>query len=180
MITLKSEYLIDIVGKWSMQRFASVQKQVQKMMPVSTVMAIALSSCVSRPLPECYPLITVLNQANDLLTNVDLNDEQALEQKAIGLQTINKELETLQVTNKQLDEFRNEFVKIYQTYSQAFEQTGEAIALVNAEESTDITVAQVKQAKLQVDRSRLSIHQASQKAESLSRQINKYCRVSTR
>lgn len=163
-----------------MQRFASVPQSVQTMMPVSILMAILLSSCASRPLPECYPLITVLNQGNDLLTNVDLNDEPAIEQKAIALQTISQELETLQMTNTQLEKFRHEFVEIYQTYSQAFHQTGEAIALANAESSTDITVAQVKQAKLQVDRARLSIHQASQKAESLSRQINKYCRVSTR
>lgn len=175
-----------------MQLFAHVQKQVQqpiqkqvqqriqKMIPVSTLMAVLLSSCAHGPLPECYPLITVLNKGSEVLTNVDLNDGAAVEQKANALKTISQELETLELTNKRLQEFRNDFVKIYQTYSHAFSQTREAIALVNTPSPTEVTVKQVQQAKLQVDRASLSVNQASPKAEVLSQQINQYCRVSSR
>ncbi len=163
-----------------MQFFA----QVPKIIPISALMTIFLSGflsgCTNAPLSECDSLIAVLKQGNDVLKNIDLNDGEAVEQKANALSQISQELQKLEVANKRLQEFRNDFVKVYQTYSHAFTQTHEAIAVVNNPLPAEVTVAQVQQAKLKVDRSSLSVNQASQQAELLSKRINDYCPVSLR
>jgi hypothetical protein len=149
---------------------------LEKMIPVSVLVAVVLSSCTHRPSPECRPLMTMLNQGNDLLTNVALNDGKAISQKANSLDKISQELQTMAVKDEKLQEFRFQFVQIYQIYGDAFAQTSEAIALAN-KSTTDVTLSQVKQAKLTVTQASLAISQASQAAESLSKQINRYCKV---
>lgn len=159
-----------------MQFFA----QVPKIISISALIAIVLSGCAHASLSECDSLIAVLKQGNNLLKNIDLNDGEAVEQKANALSQISEELERLEVLDKKLQKFRNDFVKIYQTYSHAFNQTHEAISLVNHPLPVEVTVEQVQQAKRQVDRSSLSVNQASQQAELLSKRMNKYCPVSLR
>jgi hypothetical protein len=149
---------------------------LEKITPVSFLLAVVLSSCAHRPLPECRPLMTMLNQGNDLLTNIDLNDGKGISQTANSLKLLREELENLAVTDKKLQEFRSEFVKIYQTLGDAFAQTSEAIALVN-KSTLEVTLPQVKQAQLKVNQARLSISQASEEAELRSKQINEYCQV---
>lgn len=147
-----------------------------KIIPVSVLLTVVLSSCTHRPLPECRPLMTMLNQGNDLLTNIDLNDGKGISQTANSLKLLREELEKLPVTDKKLQEFRSEFVKIYQTLGDAFAQTSEAIALVN-KSTIEVTLPQVKQAQSKVNQARLSISQASEEAELRSKQINEYCQV---
>ncbi len=147
-----------------------------KIIPVSVLLTVVLSSCTYRSLPECRPLMTMLNQGNDLLTNIDLNDGQGISQTANNLNLLREELEKLPVTDKKLQELRSEFVKIYQTLGDAFAQTSEAIALVN-KSTVEVTLPQVKQAQIKVTQARLSISQASEEAELRSKQINEYCQV---
>lgn len=149
---------------------------LEKITPVSVLLTLLLSSCTHRPLPECRPLMTMLNQGNDLLTNIDLNDGKGISQTANNLKLLREELEKLAVTDKKLQEFRSEFVKIYQTLGDGFAQTSEAIALVN-KSTLEVTLPQVKQAQLKVNQARLSISQASEEAELRSKQINDYCQV---
>ncbi|KOR38528.1 MULTISPECIES: hypothetical protein [Planktothricoides] len=149
---------------------------LEKIIPVSVLLTVVLSSCTHRPLAECRPLMTMLNQGNDLLTNVALNDGKAISQKANSLKLLRQELEKLAVTDEKLQEFRSQFVQIYQIYGDAFAQTSAAIAIVN-KSTLEVTLPQVKQARLKVTQARLSISQASQEAESLSKQINRYCKV---
>lgn len=147
-----------------------------KIIPVSVLLTVVLSSCTHRPLPECRPVMTMLNQGNDLLTNIDLNDGKGISQTANSLKLLREELEKLPVTDKKLQEFRQDFVKIYQTLGDAFAQTSEAIALVN-KSTIEVTLPQVKQAQSKVNQARLSISQASEEAELRSKQINEYCQV---
>lgn len=147
-----------------------------KIIPVSVLLTVVLSSCTHRPLPECRPVMTMLNQGNDLLTNIDLNDGKGISQTANSLKLLREELEKLPVTDKKLQKFRSEFVKIYQTLGDAFAQTSEAIALVN-KSTIEVTLPQVKQAQSKVNQARLSISQASEEAELRSKQINEYCQV---
>ncbi len=147
-----------------------------KMIPVSVLLTVVVSSCTHRPLPECRPLMTILNQGNDLLKNIDLNDGKGISQTANSLKLLREELEKLPVTDKKLQEFRSEFVEIYQTLGDAFAQTSEAIALVN-KSTVEVTLPQVKQAQVKVNQARLSISQASEEAELRSKQINDYCQV---
>ena len=153
-----------------------VQQQFRKIMPVGALVVVVLSSCARGPLPECDRPIAVLNQGSDLLTNIDLNDGEALARKANALETIRQELETVAVDDKKLQGFRQEFLAIYQTYRDAFDRTGEAIALVN-QSPTEVTLEQVQQAKLTVEQAARSVDLAAQKAESLSGKMNRYCRI---
>jgi hypothetical protein len=149
-----------------------------KMIPVSVLLAVVLSSCTHRPSPECRPLMTVLNQGNDLLTNLDLNDGKGISQTANSLKLLREELETLVLIDEKLQEFRSQFVDIYQIYGDAFAQTSEAISLVN-KSTLEVTLPQVKQAQLTVTQAQLSISQASQEAALRSKQINDYCQVAS-
>lgn len=147
-----------------------------KIIPVSVLLTMVLSSCTHRPLPECRPLMTMLNQGNDRLTNIDLNDGKRISQTANSLKLLSAELEKLPVTDKKLQGFRQDFVEIYQTLGDAFAQTSEAIALVN-KSTVEVTLPQVKQAQTKVNKARLSISQASEEAQLRSKQINDYCQV---
>ncbi len=146
------------------------------MIPFSILLTVVLSSCTHRPLPECRPLITMLNQGNDLLKNIDLNDGQGIFQTANSLKLFGEELEKLAVTDKKLQEFRQDFVEIYQTLGDAFAQTSEAIALIN-KSTLEITLPQVKQAQIKMNQARSLIGQAGETAKLRSKQINEYCQV---
>ncbi len=148
----------------------------EKMIPFSVLLTVVLSSCTHRPLPECRPLITMLNQGNDLLKNIDLNDGQGIFQTANSLKLLGEELEKLAVTDKKLQEFRQDFVEIYQTLGDAFAQTSEAIALIN-KSTLEITLPQVKQAQIKMNQARSLIGQAGETAKLRSKQINEYCQV---
>lgn len=152
---------------------------LEKIIPVSFLLTVVLSSCTHRPLSECRSLITMLNQGDKLLTNIDLSDGQGISQTGKNLKLLREKLDQLTVQDQKLQEFRSQFSQIYQTLGDALVQTNEAIALAN-KSTTEVTLSQIKQTQITVTQARLSISQASQAAASISQGLNDYCQVSTK
>lgn len=139
------------------------------------IFALLLAGCGNQKAVECNKLITGINQGHFLVSNFQGKDAPAANKLANELETVIKQLENLELKDKQLKNFQKQFSEIYKNLSAAFRNTAQALRSASAAGTSVGAIEQMQKAKQQVEVAGKIAKESAQKADQLGKEINKYC-----
>jgi DNA repair ATPase RecN len=139
------------------------------------IVALLMAGCSNQKAVECEKLITGINQGHTLVSNFKGKDAPAASKLANELDTVIKQLENLELKDKQLKHFQQQFSEIYKNLSAAFRNTAQALRKASAAGSSLGAIEQLQNAKKQVEAAGKVAEESAQKADQLGKEINKYC-----
>ena len=138
--------------------------------------AAFLTSCNSTTkTAQCNKLVVAINKGGELIKDIDIEQSKNAAELAGALDSVSQELEDFEFQDENLQKFQTRFAKIFMAMSQAFRETKDAMALVEQSKADSKGLAELHQAKTQVEKINQGIREVALDADSLAKEINDYC-----
>lgn len=166
---------------------------------IATVaIAFGLASCGESKVAQCNRLAEMVNQTESFMgefeteiqsfsqdiTNVESLDDikaatgeytAAVEKVVNNWDTLASELETTELEDETLVQFRDEYITIIRGYSSALTEASGAIGSIVNVQSEEELPDQIEQSQTQVTTAVEKIQQLSQQESAIIQEVNEYC-----
>ena len=140
------------------------------------LVAALLTSCNSTTkVAQCNKLVTTINKGSELVKDFDIEQSETAAELATALDSVSQDLEDFEFQDENLQKFRTRFVKIFIAMSQAFRETSDAMAMAERSKADSEGLAELHQAKTQVEKISQGVKEVALDADSLAKEINNYC-----
>jgi len=124
---------------------------------------------------QCHRLISVVNQGSSKIDQNQGKQAASTNQLAHELDGVSQNLAAVDLENPKLKEFQSDFVKVFQTLSQAIENASKALDSAKTAELTPAGREKVEKAKPEIEAEGKVAVKAAAQADILAGEVNLYC-----
>jgi chromosome segregation ATPase len=124
---------------------------------------------------QCNRLIDKIDDGHALMREFDKQTPQSTAQISQDLDALVEELKAVELSDRQLQTYRDRFAKIYSDLSDSFATTSTALASAQQAQSNKSGRQQVQQARTRVEQASQQAEQAAKKADAIATEMNAYC-----
>jgi hypothetical protein len=153
----------------------SILRNYRVIAPVSLSIAFLVSACSESKLSQCERLIKVVNKGTEL---IDKNKGQQVVtsiQLSKDLQAVTMEIKELKLEDVKLQEFQNNFIKVFETFSQSIESAGKALGSAKTADSSPQGRVKIQKARGGIDSALSTAATAAKHSDDLGSAVNQYC-----
>ncbi len=147
---------------------------------IATVIAASFSivGCGPSPMEQCNKLIATINKGSTLVNaqkeRYDVAGHRIL---AVELSLIANQLDSLELQDKNLQDYQSRFVGLFRELSQAFNEMGSALEAGHRVKTNREGRRQLEEAKTQLERSGQKANQTVEAEDTLVRELQNYCKA---
>lgn len=147
--------------------------------PVSLSIALLVTGCSESKVSQCQRLVKVVNEGTSLIdTNKGKQVTTSL-QLSKDLETVNKSIGELKITDPKLQEFQSSFVKVFDHLSQAIAKAAKALGTAKTAEASPAGREKIQSARAEIDSALAAAKTTGKQSDGLSNQLNQYCSQTT-
>lgn len=144
----------------------------------TAAMAFLATSCGESKVVQCNKLIDVINKGQALASaGINGNDPAAMNQLATNLDGLSQEIKGVQVRDTKLQEFQNNFARIYQTLAQSSREIANAVGSLRQTPTTGAGATQAQQAQAKAQSATQTALRAAQEESKSVNDLNGYCKA---
>lgn len=155
-----------------------MQKFTRKQTFIATLIAASFSivSCGPSRIEECNKLIATINKGSTLVNaQKDRYDAVSHSSLAIELSLISNQIDSLELEDKNLQEYQSRFVGLFRELSQAFSEMGMAIEVGHQVETNREGRRQLEEAKTQLALAGKKANKTVEAEDTLIKELQNYC-----
>lgn len=142
---------------------------------VLLVFAFAIAACGESRVSQCNRLIEVIDDGHALMRDFDQQTPRSTAQLSRKLDALVEEVKAVELSDQQLQTYRDRFAQIYSDLSDSFSTTSTALASAQEAGSNKSGLQQVQQARNQVEQASQQAEKAAKQADAIAAEINAYC-----
>ncbi|MBD2385637.1 hypothetical protein [Cylindrospermum sp. FACHB-282] len=147
--------------------------------PVSLCIALLVTGCNESKVSQCQRLVKIVNEGTSLIdTNKGKQVTTSL-QLSKDLETVNKSIAELKITDPKLQEFQSSFVKVFENLSQAIAKAAKALGTAKTAEASPAGREKIQSARAEIDSALAAAKTTGKQSDALGNQLNKYCSQTT-
>ncbi len=158
----------------------SMPKFRRKQAFIATVIAASfgLVGCGPSPIEQCNKLIATINKGSTLVNaQKERYDAASHQNLALELSLVAKQLDNLELEDKNLQQYQSRFVGLFRELSQAFTEMGFALEAGHRVETNREGRRQLEEAKTQLTRAGQKANQTVEAEDTLIRELQNYCQA---
>lgn len=142
---------------------------------VGLSVGLLVSSCDDK-VTQCQRLIEVVNAGNSLIDQEKGKQVITSFQLSKDLQVITKSLAKLNLSDPKLQEFKGDFVQVFESLAQGIGKASQALGAAKNAAASTTGRKQLEMAKVNIDTSLTAAENAGKKSDSLAKELNDYCK----
>jgi DUF438 domain-containing protein len=157
-----------------------MQKFKRKQALIAAVIAVSfdLVGCGPSRIEQCNKLIATINKGSTLVNaQKERYDAASHQNLALELSLVSKQLDSLELQDKNLQKYQRDFVLLFRELSQAFSEMGLALEVGHRVETNREGRRQLEEAKTQLERSGQKANQTVEAEDTLVRELQNYCQA---
>jgi hypothetical protein len=165
----------DILGFIALGVFMFVSHKYTVIAPVTLGIALFITSCSQTKVSQCQQLVRVVNEGTSLIDKNKGRQVITSIQLSKDLEFVTKSIKDLNLTDPKLQEFQNDFVKIFQNLSQAIAKAGRALGVTKTAQASESGRERIQKARAEIDSTLTAAETIGKQSDTLVNKMNKYC-----
>ncbi len=151
------------------------RKQAALAIAIATCYSL-LTSCAESRVTQCSKLMAIVNQGNALVdSKKDSPDSATTQALAQQLKLTAKQLETLNLTDKNLQTFQRQLITTFRKLSQALSNLGQAFSDSQKASTSKQGREEMEQAKREARQAGFVANQVAQTQDAVTDKLRNYC-----
>ena len=142
---------------------------------INLSVALLITGCNESKLAQCQRLITAMNQGTSLIEKNKGSQVTLSLGLAKDLEDVTKKIERQNFQDSQLEDFKNQSVKNFKTFSTHINSAAKALGSAKTAEVSTSGKEQVRKAKKDIEISLKQVSDAAKESDILAKQLNQYC-----
>ncbi|MUG94692.1 hypothetical protein F7734_20930 [Scytonema sp. UIC 10036] len=143
--------------------------------PVSLSLGVLMTACNESKVNQCQRLMEVVNKGSEL---IDKNKGQQVItsiQLSKDLQAVSQEIDQQNFKDPKLQEFKNRFVKVFETVSKSIAKAGQALGSAKVANNSSEGRVKIQKARGDIDTALTGAATAAKELDGAASDLNKYC-----
>lgn len=142
---------------------------------VNLSMALLITSCNENKQAQCQRLIELVNQGTSLIEKNKGSQVTLSLGLAKDLEDISKKINQQNFKDPQLENFKNQSVKHFETFSKNIKSAAEALGSAKTAKVSLAGKEQVRKAKQDMETHLKQVSNTAKESDTLANDLNKYC-----
>ena len=140
--------------------------------------SFSISSCGPSRISQCNQLIAIINKGSAVIDGQkERNDVASNQVLARDLKAVAKQIVSLELEDKRLQEYQTQFVGFFEELSQAFTEMGGALEVAVRVETNREGRQQLEEAQTQLEQAGQKASQTAEIQDKLINDLENYCQV---